>query len=56
MKYSGVGESESTGLKPRRRNVVRWSIACVAVAALGGPAPDSWSLVFDPRYAAKLAK
>jgi putrescine transport system substrate-binding protein len=25
-------------------------------AALGGPAPDSWALVFDPRYAAKLAK
>ena len=24
-------------------------------AALGGPAPDSWALVFDPRYAAKLA-
>jgi len=24
-------------------------------AALGGPVPDSWSLVFDPRYAAKLA-
>ena len=25
-------------------------------AALGGPAPDSWALVFDPKYAAKLAK
>jgi putrescine transport system substrate-binding protein len=25
-------------------------------AALGGPAPDSWGLVFDPRYAAKLAQ
>jgi putrescine transport system substrate-binding protein len=25
-------------------------------AALGGPAPDSWALVFDPRYAAKLAR
>jgi putrescine transport system substrate-binding protein len=25
-------------------------------AALGGPAPDSWALVFDPRYAARLAK
>ena len=25
-------------------------------AALGGPAPDSWALVFDPRYAAKLAQ
>lgn len=24
-------------------------------AALGGPAPDSWALVFDPRYAARLA-
>lgn len=24
-------------------------------AALGGPAPDSWALVFDPRYASKLA-
>jgi putrescine transport system substrate-binding protein len=24
-------------------------------AALGGPAPDSWALIFDPRYAAKLA-
>ena len=25
-------------------------------AALGGPAPDSWALVFDPKYAAKLAQ
>jgi len=25
-------------------------------AALGGPPPDSWALVFDPRYAAKLAQ
>ncbi len=25
-------------------------------AALGGPVPDSWALVFDPRYAAKLAR
>jgi len=25
-------------------------------AALGGTAPDSWALVFDPRYAAKLAR
>jgi putrescine transport system substrate-binding protein len=25
-------------------------------AALGGPAPDSWALVFDTKYAAKLAK
>jgi len=24
-------------------------------AALGGPAPDSWALIFDPKYAAKLA-
>jgi putrescine transport system substrate-binding protein len=24
-------------------------------AALGGPAPDSWALIFDPEYAAKLA-
>ena len=24
-------------------------------AALGGPAPDSWALLFDPAYAAKLA-
>lgn len=24
-------------------------------AALGGPAPDSWALIFDPRYAARLA-
>jgi putrescine transport system substrate-binding protein len=24
-------------------------------AALGGPAPDSWALVFDPRYASRLA-
>ena len=24
-------------------------------AALGGPAPDSWALLFDPEYAAKLA-
>jgi putrescine transport system substrate-binding protein len=25
-------------------------------AALGGPAPDSWALLFDPQYASKLAK
>ena len=25
-------------------------------AALDGPAPDSWALLFDPKYAAKLAK
>lgn len=25
-------------------------------AALGGPAPDSWALLFDPKYAAKIAK
>jgi putrescine transport system substrate-binding protein len=25
-------------------------------AALGGPAPDSWALVFDSKYAAKLAQ
>jgi putrescine transport system substrate-binding protein len=25
-------------------------------AALGGPAPDSWALLFDPKYAAKLAQ
>lgn len=25
-------------------------------AALGGPAPDSWALLFDPRNAAKLAR
>jgi putrescine transport system substrate-binding protein len=24
-------------------------------AALGGPAPDSWALVFDPKYASRLA-
>ncbi len=24
-------------------------------AALGGPAPDSWALLFDPRYASRLA-
>lgn len=24
-------------------------------AALGGPAPDSWALLFDPKYASKLA-
>jgi len=25
-------------------------------AALGGPAPDSWALLFDPRYASRLQK
>ena len=44
MKYSGVGESESTGFKPRRRKVVRRTIACIAVgllAACGQPSRES---------------